>query len=107
MKKLILLMLGFMTIISVSTQDNPLAKYLEVPGATTTLPVSKAKKPFSLEFAQDAQSKFGNFHYQFGGDHALYYDMHLSEVLHTATSNPNENYVPLKKAIDSKLGEEV
>lgn len=87
--------------------ENPLAKYLVVPGAKTTLPVSTVKEPFSLEFAQDAQEKFGNFHYQLGGDHALYYNLHLSEVLHTATSKPNETYVPLKKAINSKLGDEV
>jgi CubicO group peptidase (beta-lactamase class C family) len=77
------------------------------PVQQTTLPVSEAKKPFSLEFAQDAQAKFGNFHYQLGGDHALYYNLHLSEVLHTATSKPNENYVPLEKAINKKLGDEV
>ena len=41
-------------------QDNPLAKYLEVPGAKTTLPVSGAKSPFSLEFVQDAQKRFEN-----------------------------------------------
>jgi len=60
-------------------QENPLAKYLVVPGAATTLPISEAKAPFSLEFAQDAQAKFGNFHYQLGGDHALYYNLHLSK----------------------------
>jgi CubicO group peptidase (beta-lactamase class C family) len=37
----------------------------------------------------------------------LYYNLHLSEVLHTATSKPNENYVPLEKAINKKLGDEV
>jgi hypothetical protein len=31
-------------------QDNPLAKYLDVPGAKTTLPVSAAKEPFALGF---------------------------------------------------------
>jgi hypothetical protein len=30
-----------------------------------------AKVPFSLEFAQEAQKRFENFHYQLGGDHAL------------------------------------
>jgi len=33
--------------------------------------------------------------------------MHLSEVLHTATSKPNEIFVPLKKAINAKIGDEV
>lgn len=84
--------------------DNPIAKFLEVPGAKTTLPVSVAKEPFALDFAQDAQKKFGNFHYQLGGDHALYYNMHLSEVLHTATSKPNQQFRPLKKNINAELG---
>ncbi len=107
LKKIVGLVITLMISVHLNAQDNPLAKYLEVPGATTTLPVSEAKKPFSLEFAQDAQAKFGNFHYQLGGDHALYYNLHLSEVLHTATSKPNENYVPLEKAINKKLGDEV
>ncbi|MGJ8672438.1 serine hydrolase domain-containing protein [Rubritalea sp.] len=88
-------------------EENPLAKYLAAPGAKTTLPVSEAKKPFSLEFAQDAQKRFENFHYQLGGDHALYYNLHLSEVLHTATSKPNMAYRPLEKDIKSDLGSTV
>ena len=86
---------------------HPLAKYLEVPGGATTLPVSVAKAPFSLEFAQDAQQRFENFHYQLGGDHALYYNLHLSEVLHTATSKPNMEYRPLKKNMNKKIGSAV
>lgn len=88
-------------------QENPLAQYLEVPGGKTTLPVSTARKPFSLEFAQDAQKRFENFHYQLGGDHALYYNLHLSEVLHTATSKPNLAYRQLEKDIKSDLGRTV
>ena len=42
-------------------QENPLAKYLEVPGAQTTLPVISAKSPFSLAFVQDAQRRFENW----------------------------------------------
>lgn len=88
-------------------QVNPLAKYLDVPGAKTTLPVISAKSPFSLEFAQDAQKRFENFHYQLGGDHALYYNLNLSELLNTATSKPNELYKPLDKALDPELGNKV
>jgi CubicO group peptidase (beta-lactamase class C family) len=88
-------------------QDNPLAKYLDVPGAKTTLPVSIAKAPFSLEFAQDAQKRFENFHYQLGGDHALYYNMNLSEVLHTAVSKPNDTYRPLEKKLRPEIGDKV
>lgn len=88
-------------------EENPLAKYLEVPGAKTTLPVEAAKLPFSLEFAQEAQKNFENFHYQLGGDHALYYNLHLSEVLPTATSKPNQLYKPLDKALDPEVGNKV
>ncbi len=88
-------------------QDNPLAKFLEVPGAKTTLPVSSAKSPFSLELVQDAKRRFENFHYQLGGDHALYYNLHLSEVLHTAVSKPNKLYRPLEKALHPELGDQV
>jgi hypothetical protein len=88
-------------------EESPLAKYLEFPGAKTTLPVTRAKSPFSQEFAQDAQKKFEQSHYQLGGDHALYYNLHLSEVLHTAVSKPNPLYKPLEKALDRRLGDEV
>jgi hypothetical protein len=46
-------------------------------------------------------------HLQMGGDHALYYNLHLSEVLYTAVSKPNELYKPLEKALRPKLGDEV
>jgi len=87
--------------------DSPLTPYLEVPGAKVTLPVSSAKAPFSLEFAQDAQKRFENFHYQLGGDHALYYNLHLSEMLPTAHSKPNQSYRPLEKALVAGLGDKV
>ncbi len=53
-----------------AAEENPLAKYLAVPGAKTSLPVSAAKRPFPLEFVNDARARFANFHYQMGGDHA-------------------------------------
>jgi len=103
-----LVMMVFLTSTVMSyAQNNPLAKYLEVPGAKTTLPVSAAKAPFSLEFAQDAQKRFENFHYQLGGDHALYYNLNLSEVLPTAVSKPNGVYKPLEKKLDPKIGDKV
>jgi CubicO group peptidase (beta-lactamase class C family) len=88
-------------------QDNPLAPYLEVPGAQTTLPVNRAKSPFSYEFAKDARERFESFHYQLGGDHALYYNLHLSEVLPTAHSKPNAVYRPLERALHPTLGDKV
>ena len=87
--------------------ESPLAEFLKVPGATTTLPVSFAKSPFPLDFAKDAREKFENFHYQMGGDHALYYNLHLSEMLTTATSLPNQEFQALKQEPDRELGEAV
>jgi CubicO group peptidase (beta-lactamase class C family) len=91
----------------VYAQENPLAKYLAVPGAKTTLPVSVAKEPFSFEFATAARKSFDNFHYQLGGDHALYYNVNLAELLPTAYSSPNPKYMPLEVAIDDSLGGKV
>lgn len=78
--KMILGVIGgvMVTASTFAAEQNPLAKYLAVPGAKTTLPVSAAKKPFPLEFVNDARAKFENFHYQMGGDHALYYNGHVS-----------------------------
>ena len=53
---------GMLSVGSVATaEENPLAKYQAVPGAATTLPVSGAKKPFPLEFMNDARARFENF----------------------------------------------
>lgn len=90
-----------------SAQENPLAKYLAVPGAKTTLPVSAAKQPFPLDFVIDARAKFENFHYQLGGDHALFYNGHLGEFLPSAVSQPNEQYLPLEAALNPKIGKQV
>lgn len=88
-------------------KENPLAKYLAVPGAITTIPVSTAKQPFTLDFVQAAHDAFENFHYQMGGDHALYYNGHLSEFLPTAVSSANERFIPLKVSLNSKLDKQV
>jgi len=90
-----------------SAKENPLAKYLAVPGAKTTLPVSAAKKPFPLDFVIDARARFENFHYQMGGDHALYYNGHLSEMMPTAISQPNEKYRSLEVALNPRIGKQV
>lgn len=55
-----------------AAEQNPLAQYLEVPGAKTTLPVAAVKLPWPFDFAKSARKNFNNFHYQLGGDHALY-----------------------------------
>lgn len=90
-----------------AAEENPLEKYLAVPGAKTTLPVGATKQPFPLEFVNDARAKFENFHYQMGGDHALYYNGHLSEMMPTAISQPSEKYKPLEVALNPKIGKQV
>ena len=86
---------------------NPLARYLKVPGATTSLPVSFAKKPYPLSFANSARQNFENFHYQMGGDHALYYNQNLGEMLPTAYSSPHPEYKPLEISLDGTVGKDV
>ncbi len=68
--------------------ENPLEDALKVPGAKPILPVSAAKKPFSNDFIAEAHRYWGNFHWQMGGDHALYYNSHLSEFLPMALTPP-------------------
>lgn len=88
-----------------SNADNPLAQFLDVPGAKTTLPVSAAKAGFSFEFVNEARKYFNNFHYQMGGDHALYYNLRLSEFLPTAVAAPASSVKPLEVAHQSKIGQ--
>lgn len=38
-----------------------------------------------------------------GGDHSVYYNMHMSEFMPTALAAPNAEYKPLVKNIDSRL----
>lgn len=88
-------------------QENPLAEYLEVPGAKTTLPVAAAKEPFSFEFANEARKYFDSFHMQMGGDHALYYMSNLSEFLVSSYSAPNPGFIPLKRDLDDTIAKKV
>lgn len=68
---------------------DPVTEALKVPGAKVTLPVERAKEPFSPEFVDAARASFNNFHWQMGGDHTLYYNMHTSEFMPTALASPN------------------
>ena len=90
-----------------AASDNPLEAYLAVPGGKTTLPVAAAKSPWPFDFATSARENFSNFHYQLGGDHALYYNQNLAEFLPTAYSSPNPRYMPLEVAIDGRIGSAV
>lgn len=71
---------------SMAQAQNPLEEALKVPGAKPVLPVSAAKKPFDTDFIAEARKYWGNFHWQMGGDHALYYNTHLSEFVPMAAS---------------------
>ena len=77
---------------------NPLEEALKVPGAKPTLPVSAAKKPFDNAFIAEARKYWGNFHWQMGGDHALYYNTHLSEFLPMALTPPVGDVSQLKRS---------
>jgi CubicO group peptidase (beta-lactamase class C family) len=86
-----------------TTKDSPLASFLAVPGAKTTLPVAAAKKGFTLDFVGEARTYFDNFHYQMGGDHALYYNLRLSEFLPTAAAPPADEVKELPVAEDARV----
>ncbi|AIL73353.1 serine hydrolase domain-containing protein [Vibrio vulnificus] len=79
---------------------------LKEPGARVTLPVKAAatKEAFTPAFVKEAREHFNNFHFQMGGDHALYYGLHLEEFMPSAESVPNIDYKPLTRKIDEKIG---
>lgn len=83
--------------------QNPVEAALSAEGAQVTLPVEAAKQPFSNEFVDAARAGFNNFHWQMGGDHSFYYNMHMSEFMPTAVASPSENYKPLVKNIQPEL----
>ncbi|MEZ9320343.1 serine hydrolase domain-containing protein [Vibrio sp. 10N.261.49.A12] len=96
--------------LAMANEDKPsmqevLAQYLAEPGATVTMPVSAVKDGFSHEFAEAAHKGFNNFHYQMGGDHALYYNARLSELMRTAIADPAAKQKELKVAIDQRIGD--
>ncbi|RKF17901.1 class A beta-lactamase-related serine hydrolase [Alginatibacterium sediminis] len=88
-----------------NTTQDILKQYMAVPGANVTLPVSAVKDGFSHEFAEAAHNEFNNFHYQMGGDHALYYNSRLSEMLGTAVAYPASNNRQLEINLDPRIGQ--
>jgi len=87
-----------------AADENPVKAALKAEGAQVTLPVSAAKQPYSNQFVDSAREQFNNFHWQMGGDHSLYYNMHMSEFMPTAVASPSHEYQPLVKAINPELG---
>lgn len=83
--------------------DNPLEEALKVPGARPDLPVSAAKDPFSADFIAEARTYWSNFHWQMGGDHALYYNTHLPEFMPMAIAPPVGDVSVLERAPDDSV----
>lgn len=88
-----------------ATDENPVTKALQVPGAQVTLPVSAAQETFSKQFIDGAHDSFNSFHAQMGGDHTLYYLTNFAAMLRTDHVSPAPEYVPLKKNLNSNLGD--
>lgn len=83
--------------------QNPVEAALQVEGAQVTLTVKDAANSFTPEFVESARENFNNFHWQMGGDHSVYYNMHMGEFLPTSLAAPNAHYKPLVKNIDPRL----
>ncbi|MCR9663951.1 serine hydrolase domain-containing protein [Vibrio owensii] len=86
-----------------ASEENPVAAALKAEGAQVTLPVEAAKQPFSNQFVDAARDGFNNFHWQMGGDHSFYYNMHMSEFMPTSVVSPSYDYQSLTKNIKPEL----
>ncbi|MGI9276440.1 MAG: serine hydrolase domain-containing protein [Endozoicomonas sp.] len=84
--------------------ENPVEAALKVEGALVTQPIKTAKGSYTPEFVDQARESFNNFHWQMGGDHAVYYNMYMNEFTQSALAAPNEEYKPLVKNINPELG---
>ncbi|NOH81477.1 beta-lactamase family protein [Vibrio sp. RE86] len=83
--------------------ENPVEAALSVEGASVSMPVERAKNAFTPEFVDAARTNFNNFHWQMGGDHALYYNKSMNEFMTTAVASPSEEYKPLVRKINKSL----
>ncbi|GAM74578.1 hypothetical protein JCM19241_921 [Vibrio ishigakensis] len=92
-------------VLSAPAFANPVEEALKKDGAQVNLLIKTAKEAPSPEFIDSARNSFDNFHWQMGGDHAMYYNSHMNEFLTTAISSPNAEYKPLERAINSDLDE--
>jgi len=106
MKPLSILLATLLTATPASalTAEDDLVKALNTEGARVTLPVSVAKAPFDPVFIRQARTAFNNFHFQMGGDHALYYGLHLDNLLPTAEAAPDPEFKPMQRALHPELG---
>ena len=86
-------------------QNNPVEEALKKPGALPELPVKAAKEAFTPDFVKSARQSFDNMHWQMAGDHSLYYNLHMSEMMQTAIASPSMDYKPLARDIRPELAE--
>lgn len=86
-----------------NAQTNPVEQALKKEGAQVNLPVEAGTQAFTPEFVESARDSLDNFHWQMGGDHALYYNANMNEFLTTAIASPNAEYKPLERAITPEL----
>ncbi|QBY05235.1 class A beta-lactamase-related serine hydrolase [Thalassotalea sp. HSM 43] len=90
-------------IVKALAEQNPMEAALQVDGAKVNLSVEAAKHAYTPEFIDAARANFSNFHWQMGGDHALYYNMHMNEFMPTAIASPHVDYKPLPRNINAEL----
>ncbi|MCW1890478.1 hypothetical protein OK016_19675 [Vibrio chagasii] len=77
--------------------ENPVeAAKFKVEGAQVILTVKDAPKAFNFEFVNAARENFNNFHWQMGGDHSVYYNLHMSGYANGVCCAPGELW-PLVK----------
>ncbi len=100
-----LLVAGVMATSMAIAETSPLEAALKVPGAKPEIPVTQVKEGFDKPFIDEARDKFGNFHMQMGGDHALYYAIKMTEFMPSALAMPHGEVSPLKRDIDSSLAD--
>jgi CubicO group peptidase (beta-lactamase class C family) len=84
--------------------DAALEAARNAPGATITMPVTVVREGFDLEFVNEAHEAFSNFHMQMGGDHALYYTTHMSELVPAALALPSGPVSELERRPMPELG---
>ncbi|MDR4512074.1 MAG: serine hydrolase [Nitrososphaeraceae archaeon] len=98
-----ILLFGHESVKNIHAQD-PLTYYKKVPGANITQPINVGQKSFSPNFIDEAREYFNNFHLQMGGDHSVYYLLHLSEFLPTAVIMPEGPVKELDVELNYDIG---
>lgn len=85
--------------------ESALNKALSEPGAKPIIPVTQVKKGFDKAFIDEANTAFSNFHMQMGGDHALYYALHMTKYVPAELAMPHGETSVLKRNINESLND--